>query len=94
SVTNLTINGVQIGNLDIKIGDSEKVLIGAINKVKDQTGVEASLENGKLTLTARDGRAIQINGGGISRIGITQAKGGANVTFMGLISFTRQDARD
>uniref|UniRef100_UPI003AF66426 flagellin n=1 Tax=Campylobacter fetus TaxID=196 RepID=UPI003AF66426 len=44
--------------------------------------------------TARDGRAIQINGGGISRIGITQAKGGANVSFLGQISFTRQDARD
>ncbi|WP_251148125.1 flagellin B [Campylobacter fetus] len=94
SITDLKINGVPIGDLAIKNGDSDKVLIGAINKVKEQTGVEASLENGKLTLTARDGRAIQINGGGISRIGITQAKGGANVSFLGQISFTRQDARD
>ncbi|WP_116972571.1 flagellin B, partial [Campylobacter fetus] len=90
SITDLKINGVPIGDLAIKNGDSDKVLIGAINKVKEQTGVEASLENGKLTLTARDGRAIQINGGGISRIGITQAKGGANVSFLGQISFTRQ----
>ncbi len=94
AVTDLKINGVPIGNLAIKNGDSDKVLIGAINKVKEQTGVEASLENGKLTLTARDGRAIQINGGNISRLGITQAKGGANVSFLGKISFTRQDARD
>ncbi|HDX8146360.1 TPA: flagellin B [Campylobacter fetus] len=94
SITDLKINGVPIGDLAIKNGDSDKVLIGAINKVKEQTGVEASLENGKLTLTARDGRAIQINGGNISRLGITQAKGGANVSFLGQISFTRQDARD
>ncbi|WP_057040822.1 flagellin B [Campylobacter fetus] len=94
AVTDLKINGVSIGNIKVSNLDADNVLIGAINKVKEQTGVEASLENGKLTLTARDGRAIQINGGGISRIGITQAKGGANVSFLGQISFTRQDARD
>ncbi|MPB43437.1 flagellin B [Campylobacter fetus] len=94
AVTDLKINGVSIGNIKVSNLDADNVLIGAINKVKEQTGVEASKENGKLTLTARDGRAIQINGGGISRIGITQAKGGANVSFLGQISFTRQDARD
>ncbi|KAA3683172.1 flagellin B [Campylobacter fetus] len=94
AVTNLKINGVSIGNIKVSNLDADNVLIGAINKVKEQTGVEASKENGKLTLTARDGRAIQINGGNISRLGITQAKGGANVSFLGQISFTRQDARD
>ncbi|HDX6295992.1 TPA: flagellin B [Campylobacter fetus subsp. venerealis] len=94
SVQDLTINGVQIGNISVQNKDADNVLIAAINKVKDQTGVEASKENGKLTLATKDGRAIHIGGTGISRIGITQAKGGANVTFMGLISFTRQDARD
>ncbi|ABK83217.1 flagellin B [Campylobacter fetus] len=94
AVTDLKINGVSIGNIKVSNLDADNVLIGAINKVKEQTGVEASKENGKLTLTARDGRAIQINGGNISRLGITQAKGGANVSFLGQISFTRQDARD
>ncbi|HDZ5340537.1 TPA: flagellin B [Campylobacter fetus] len=94
AVTDLKINGVSIGNIKVSNLDADNVLIGAINKVKEQTGVEASKENGKLTLTARDGRAIQINGGNISRLGITQAKGGANVSFLGKISFTRQDARD
>ncbi|EAK0827513.1 flagellin B [Campylobacter fetus] len=94
SVTDLKINGVSIGNIKVSNLDADNVLIGAINKVKEQTGVEASKENGKLTLTARDGRAIQINGGNISRLGITQAKGGANVAFLGQISFNRQDARD
>ncbi|WP_116972570.1 flagellin B, partial [Campylobacter fetus] len=90
AVTDLKINGVSIGNIKVSNLDADNVLIGAINKVKEQTGVEASKENGKLTLTARDGRAIQINGGNISRLGITQAKGGANVSFLGQISFTRQ----
>ncbi|EAJ1230705.1 flagellin B [Campylobacter fetus] len=94
AVTDLKINGVSIGNIKVSNLDADNVLIGAINKVKEKTGVEASKENGKLTLTARDGRAIQINGGNISRLGITQAKGGANVSFLGQISFTRQDARD
>ncbi|EOG7057491.1 flagellin B [Campylobacter fetus] len=94
AVTDLKINGVSIGNIKVSNLDADNVLIGAINKVKEQTGVEASKENGKLTLTARDGRAIQINGGNISRLGITQAKSGANVSFLGQISFTRQDARD
>ncbi len=94
SVQNLTINGVQIGNISVQNKDADNVLIAAINKVKDQTGVEASKENGKLTLATKDGRAIHIGGTGISRIGITKAKGGGNISFMGQISFTRQDARD
>ncbi|HDX6273600.1 TPA: flagellin B [Campylobacter fetus subsp. venerealis] len=94
SVQDLTINGVQIGNISVQNKDADNVLIAAINKVKDQTGVEASKENGKLTLATKDGRAIHIGGTGISRIGITKAKGGGNISFMGQISFTRQDARD
>ncbi|OCR84808.1 flagellin B [Campylobacter fetus] len=94
SVTDLTINGVKIGNISVQNKDADNVLIAAINKVKDQTGVEASKENGKLTLASKDGRTIHIGGSGLSRIGITQAKGGGNTSFMGQISFTRQDARD
>ena len=58
-----TINGVQIGKVEYKDGDSNGALVSAINSVKDTTGVEASIdENGKLLLTSRDGRGIKIEG--------------------------------
>ena len=60
SIKNLMINGVTIGNITVKTNDSDNALIGAINAKKDETGVEASLENGKLVLAAKDGRAIRI----------------------------------
>ncbi|RAZ48954.1 flagellin N-terminal helical domain-containing protein, partial [Campylobacter hyointestinalis] len=59
-IANLRINGVNVGTITTQRADSDGVLVNAINKVKDQTGVEASVENGRLTLTAKDGRAIKI----------------------------------
>ncbi|ELQ2581116.1 flagellin A [Campylobacter coli] len=57
------INGVKIGKVDYKDGDSNGALVSAINSVKDTTGVEASIdENGKLLLTSKDGRGIKIEG--------------------------------
>ncbi|HEG5491392.1 TPA: flagellin A [Campylobacter coli] len=57
------INGVKIGQVAYKDGDSNGALVSAINSVKDTTGVEASIdENGKLLLTSRDGRGIKIEG--------------------------------
>ncbi|HEF9825324.1 TPA: flagellin, partial [Campylobacter coli] len=57
------INGVKIGKVDYKDGDSNGALVSAINSVKDTTGVEASIdENGKLLLTSREGRGIKIDG--------------------------------
>ncbi|EJD1796797.1 flagellin A [Campylobacter coli] len=57
------INGVKIGQIEYKDGDSNGALVSAINSVKDTTGVEASIdENGKLLLTSRDGRGIKIDG--------------------------------
>ncbi|AQW83683.1 flagellin B [Campylobacter pinnipediorum] len=62
-IVSLTINGVKIGDLDVKANDSNGTLVNAINQVKDQTGVEASIDpQGKLVLTSRDGRAIKIEG--------------------------------
>ncbi|BEJ61364.1 flagellin A [Campylobacter jejuni] len=58
-----TINGVKIGQIEYKDGDSNGSLVSAINAVKDTTGVEASRdENGKLLLTSREGRGIKIEG--------------------------------
>ncbi|EAH7088724.1 flagellin, partial [Campylobacter coli] len=58
-----TINGVQIGKVEYKDGDSNGALVAAINSVKDTTGVEASIDaNGQLLLTSREGRGIKIEG--------------------------------
>ena len=107
NVQGLTINGVTIGNIAVKANDSDGVLIGAINAKKDETGVEASIQNGKLVLTAKDGRAIRI--GAISNSGTHIAlhtgasaasiSTGANahsqgLVYLGQITFIRQDARD
>ncbi|EDO9687942.1 flagellin, partial [Campylobacter jejuni] len=56
-------NGVKIGKVDYKDGDSNGALVSAINSVKDTTGVEASIDaNGQLLLTSREGRGIKIDG--------------------------------
>ena len=57
-IKDLKINGVIIGDISVKANDENGALINAINAVKDQTGVTASLDKGKLVLTS-DGRAIQ-----------------------------------
>ncbi|TWO29714.1 flagellin B [Campylobacter lanienae] len=101
SIKNLTINGVMIGDIAVKTNDSDNVLIGAINAKKDETGVEASLENGKLVLAAKDGRAIRIGafsesakymGGQVTGASNFSTQGGA--VFLGQMTFIRQDARD
>ncbi|HHQ3984004.1 flagellin A [Campylobacter jejuni] len=57
------INGVKIGQVEYKDGDSNGALVAAINSVKDTTGVEASIDpNGQLLLTSREGRGIKIDG--------------------------------
>ncbi|HDZ5106104.1 TPA: flagellin A [Campylobacter jejuni] len=58
-----TINGVTIGQIEYKDGDSNGALVAAINSVKDTTGVEASIDpNGQLLLSSREGRGIEITG--------------------------------
>jgi flagellin len=57
------INGVEIGAITVRENDSDAALANAINQKVDQTGVSASVDsNGKLTLSAGDGRAIKIEG--------------------------------
>lgn len=61
---NFSINGVLIGRVDYQDKDQNGALVNAINAVKDTTGVEASIdENGRLSLTSADGRAVYISGG-------------------------------
>ena len=90
--TNLTINGVKIGDLEVQAGDSNGALVNAINKVKDQTGVEASVNTeGKMVLTSRDGRAIQVTG----KSGIFSAtKSNLSFGLVGRLNLVRLDGRD
>lgn len=92
-VKSLTINGVKIGELEVKENDKNNALVNAINAVKDQTGVEASVDTqGRMVLTSRQGRAIEVKGGNISaglggKVGLTK-------TFVGRLNLVRLDGRD
>jgi flagellin len=58
------INGVTIGSLNVSDNDSDGALVAAINGKTDQHGVVASINNdGTLTLSSSDGRAISVDGG-------------------------------
>ncbi|MCI7014098.1 MAG: flagellin B, partial [Campylobacter sp.] len=102
TVKGLEINGAKIGDIELVAGDQNAVLANAINAVKAQTGVEASVTDGRLTLTARDGRAINIksistgNDANISVIGALQGKAFSQggTTYFGNLSLIREDARD
>ena len=91
-IKSLTINGVKIGDLEVKARDSNGALVNAINSVKDQTGVEASVDTqGKMVLTSRDGRAIKVSGTDISA-----GLGGKRLLtmFVGRLNLVRLDGRD
>ena len=96
TVKELIINGATIGDVELTAGDTNAVLANAINAVKAQTGVEAAVTDGRLTLTARDGRTINIKAqssasimGTISAIGLSDGK-----AILGSLSLIREDARD
>jgi len=99
-IQSLTINGVKIGDLEVKANDANGALVNAINSVKDQTGVEASVdaETGKMVLTSRDGRAIVATGKDISNGlgGKGAAAAGTSLTagFVGRLNLVRLDGRD
>ncbi|MDL0089638.1 flagellin B, partial [Campylobacter gastrosuis] len=100
----ITINGVKIGDLAVKDGDSNGALVNAINSVKDQTGVEASIDpQGRMVLTSRDGRAINITGGDnakAKKIGEALGMQGkiaeqlSSSMFVGRLNLVRLDGRD
>jgi len=92
TVQGLKINGIEIGDIiDIQKNDSDGKLVGAINAVKDQTGVEAYVdERGNLNLRSLDGRGIVISASsGISLAGVQNMEEN-----YGRLTLTRLDARD
>lgn len=59
--SDLTINGVNIGPVTVQEKDANGALTNAINAKSDVTGVKASIDdNGRLLLTAEDGRDIVV----------------------------------
>lgn len=56
----LFINGVNIGAVTVSQNDANGAFAAAINAQSDLTGVKASVDSGKLTLTADDGRNISL----------------------------------
>ncbi len=61
SHTDLVVNGVNIGPLEVQERDASGSLRQAINSKSDVTGVTASLDdNGRIVFTAADGRDIVI----------------------------------
>ncbi|HEC1796891.1 TPA: flagellin A [Campylobacter lari] len=86
-----SINGVRIGEVEYKDGDENGALISAINSVKDTTGVEASKDaNGRLVLTSRDGRGIEIGGSMGPGAGIMQK----DYKNYGRLSLIKNDGKD
>ena len=99
TIKGLTINGAKIGDITVQAGDSNAVLVNAINKVKEQTGVEASVKDGKLTLTARDGRAMRLTAASEDSANLMGTGGfgkaaKSGVAILGKLTLIRQDARD
>ena len=96
-IKGLKINGISIGDVTTVAGDKNQVLVNSINKLKEQTGVEASTKDGKLTLTARDGRAIKITtlskSTGLGTTSNAQFSS-ASTVIVGKLTLIRQDARD
>ena len=94
-IKSLTINGVKIGDLEVKANDANGALVNAINSVKDQTGVEASVdaETGKMVLTSRDGRAIVATGTDIEK-GLGGKGNNLTKGFVGRLNLVRLDGRD
>lgn len=61
--TDFSINGVNIGSINVSANDSQGTLLNAINSKTTETGVTATkTADGKLTLTSSDGRAISVTG--------------------------------
>ncbi|WP_295022611.1 flagellin, partial [Sulfurimonas sp.] len=57
------INGVNIGSINVSANDTDGTLLTAINNKTTSTGVSATkTEDGKITLTSNDGRAISVSG--------------------------------
>ena len=94
-IKDLTINGIKIGNIDnIKNNDENGSIVNSINKFTTQTGVQASMKNGVLSLTSVDGRGIKVSAAsGLSATGLVEngKKSFENYGRLTLTSLTSND---
>ncbi len=87
----LTINGVDIGTVVVQSNDADNSLMNAINAVSNQTNVTASIDAGKVVLTATDGSDV-ILGGATDRDGITHlGDNSGGITTKGSITLSSTD---
>ncbi|MCP4451372.1 MAG: flagellar protein FlaB, partial [Planctomycetes bacterium] len=61
--SNFAINGVTIGAVNVEANDNNGALAAEINKKTSEHGVMASVDQGVLTLTSSDNRAIEVTQG-------------------------------
>ena len=64
TAASLLINGVDIGDVTFSTNDADGSLRNAINAVSNQTGVVATVDAGKLVLTASDGSDVKLDANG------------------------------
>jgi flagellin len=62
TLSGLTLNGINIGVVEVQKNDNDGALVAAINEYKDTTGIVASTDKGRLILTSNDGRGIMLSG--------------------------------
>ena len=85
------VNGVKIGAISVSENDSTGALVSSINQKTDQHGIVASMDQGFLTLTSTDDRAIQVT----QDANTTAVLGGtADMSTLGTISLTQQGTAD
>ena len=97
-LSQLVINGVDIGRItDIVDNDRDGKLVNAINARKEETGVQASVDyNGRLHLTAMDGRGIHVVAENSAGGDVATAIFGVfnNGFYGGRLTLTKLDASD
>lgn len=72
--SDFSINGVNVGAVNVSANDNDGTLVNAINAKTTQTGVTASMSSdGKLTLTS-DGRSLKVEGSISGVIGATSSQ--------------------
>ncbi len=86
-----SINGVLMDGTNVVAGDSNRALTVAINSKTAQHGVRASIQQGHLTLTSMDGRAIKVEG---DPEGMRAVFNGQDMSTIGHINLTQPGAND
>ncbi len=83
--SDFAINGITIGAVSVQANDANAALVTAINAKTAEHGVTASMnEDGSLTLTSSDGRAIAVTGA-ISTVFSTTATQMSTIGYIQLI---------